>query len=183
MSINGQLAVRHRVTRAWAYSIYKVWDLGFKLGATAFFFVFFLMFSGSELKGNCAPKCSSSYSQSSVGNIYLGKTQSRYDNGKLVFFEEMCFRWGGGGAITPPPPLMSSVTSSFISHCTVRVLYAYLMYEEAVKVAAVPVQKMLHWQLLFARTTTRTRLVLTSLIHGSHHSQSPNLPGQNKTTN
>ena len=30
------LAVRHRVTRAWAYRIYKgVIDLGFKLGAIA----------------------------------------------------------------------------------------------------------------------------------------------------
>ena len=34
--IIGQLAVRHRVTRAWAYRVYKeVIDLEFKLGAIA----------------------------------------------------------------------------------------------------------------------------------------------------
>ena len=89
------------------------------------------------LKGNCAPTFSSSYSQPVSGKYFLAKTRSRYDNGKLLFFEEMCFRLGGDR----PPLLTSSVTSAFTSHCTVRVLYAYFMCEEAVKVAVVPVQK------------------------------------------
>ena len=50
-----------------------------------------------------------------------------------------------------PPFLTSSVTSVFTSHGTVRVLYAYVMCEEAVKMAVVPVQKMLRWRLLFSR--------------------------------
>ena len=52
--IIGQLAARHRVTRVWAYIMYKeAIDMGFKLGAIAFFYIFLIKkkkFSGSELK-------------------------------------------------------------------------------------------------------------------------------------
>ena len=58
------------------------------------------------------------------------------------------------------PLLTSSVTSAFTRHSNVRILYAYLMCEEAVKVATattVQVQKMLRWRLLFARLTERSQ--------------------------
>ena len=97
------------------------------------------------LKGNCAPTCSSSYLQASVGKIFLAETRSRYDNGKLLFSKKCA-----SGRGRSPPFLTSSVTSALTSHCTVRVLYAYFVCDEAVKVV-VPVQKMLRWRLLFSR--------------------------------
>ena len=99
------------------------------------------------LKGNCAPNFSSSYSQASARKIFLAETQSQYDNGKLLFFRRNVLQVGGRS----PPFLTSSVTSVFTSHCTVRVLYAYFMCEEAAKDAVVPVQKMLRWPLPFSR--------------------------------
>ena len=104
------------------------------------------------LKGKCAPKFSSSYSQASAGKIFLANTRSRYNNGKLLFSPRRnVLQVGGGGGRAIAPFLTSSVTIAYTSNYTVGVLYAYLMCEEAVKVAVVPVQKMLRWQLLFSR--------------------------------
>ena len=52
------------------------------------------------VKGNCAPKFSSSYSQASVGKIHSAKTQSRYDHGKLFFSRRNVLQVL---VITPPP--------------------------------------------------------------------------------
>ena len=56
---------------------------------------FLLTISIADLKGNCAPKFSSSYSQASVGNIFLAETRSRYDNGELLFRRNV-LQVGGG---------------------------------------------------------------------------------------
>ena len=101
-------------------------------------------------------------SQANVGNNFLAKTRSRYDNGKLLFFEGMCFR-----NIAPLFVVISDKRVHQPLHCTCA------LRAERIKVDAVPVQKILHWRLLFSRMREQSpvqglclRHVLVSFLRG-----------------
>ena len=75
---------------------------------------------------------------------------------------------------SPPPPFFDVISEKCVhepwhEHCTVYALYAYLMCEEILTVAAVPVQKMLRRRLLFSRMRERSpgqglKLCLLTLV-------------------
>ena len=75
------------------------------------------------VKGNCAPNILPPIRKPVSGKYFWQKPDRDTIAGSCFFRRNVLLV--GGGAIAPPF-LTSSVTSAFTSHCTVRVLYAYL---------------------------------------------------------